>query len=141
MKPLIFAIDFDGTLAEHSGNFPTIGAEVPGAVESLAALQAAGHRLILWTVRDGSHLFDALIWCRDRKIVFWGVNENPTQVRWSSSPKAHAHAYIDDLAAGVPLVHPDGRRSYVDWPAVMSVLEQGVLGDVPPLRITIGPSE
>lgn len=131
---MILAIDFDGTLVRHE--FPAIGPEVPGAFEWLRRFQAAGASLILWTMRsDGPErqedtpLADAVAFCRERGVEFWGVNSNPGQHSWTSSRKVFAHAYIDDAAFGCPLVPPsDGKRAYVDWsvvgPAVMRLIEQ-----------------
>ena len=112
---MIFAIDFDGTLVEHA--FPEIGEEVPMAFDTLKQLQAAGHRLILWTVRGGEALELAVQYCKERGIVFWGVNENPEQWKWSDSRKVYAEFYIDDLAIGSPLVPPTEirPRPMVDW--------------------------
>lgn len=136
---MILAIDFDGTLAEHE--FPDIGREVPGAFDWLKKFQAAGAKLILWTMRsdgrtaDGSKengpvLTEAVEWCRERGVEFWGVNGNPGQSSWTQSPKAYAHLYIDDAAFGCPLVESKkaGNRPHVDWskvgPAVMEMLER-----------------
>jgi len=119
----IIAIDFDGTLAEHK--FPDIGNEVPGAFAVLKDLQAAGHKLILWTMRndreskEGPVLTQAVEWCRERDIEFWGVNTNPDQHSWTQSPKAYAQIYIDDAALGCPLRESFGvDRPMVDWAKV-----------------------
>ena len=48
---MIIAVDFDGTIVEH--RYPKIGKEKPFAIETLKKLSAEGHRLILWTVREG----------------------------------------------------------------------------------------
>lgn len=110
---MIYAIDFDGTIVEH--DYPRIGAPVPLAIEYMKLLQASGARLILWTMRSGRHLDEALTYLDDNGIELWGVNNNPEQ-DWSDSPKAYAQRYIDDAAMGCPLVHPEERRPYVDWP-------------------------
>lgn len=127
MKPRIIAIDFDGTLVRH--DYPDIGTEVPAAFGVLKLLQEYGHKLILHTMRsDGPEkdrrvLSEAVEFCRDKGIEFWGVNENPDQHTWTNSPKPYANIYIDDAALGCPLVHPvDGGRPYVDWVAVASRL-------------------
>lgn len=113
---MIAAIDFDGTLVEHM--YPQIGAEVEGAFEWLDRLQSAGVKLILWTMRDGGTLAEAVEFCAERGIVFWGVNSNPGQHTWSASPKQYAHVYVDDAAAGCPLrTRPGSRRAFVDWAA------------------------
>jgi hypothetical protein len=121
MKTGIFGIDFDGTLAEHQ--YPAIGPEIPGAIETLKALQARGHKLILWTMRSGQTLDEAVAWCAERGITFYGVNKNPDQ-HWSDSPKAYCHSYIDDAALGCPLCfrHDEEVRPYVDWPVVRGYL-------------------
>lgn len=120
---MIFAVDFDGTCVEHE--FPKVGPDVPGAVEVLQELSAAGHQLILWTVRDSKYRQDAERWFLDRKISLWGVNKNPGQAGWSNSTKVYAHYYIDDLALGCPVidtfVDPD-RRPFVDWQRVREML-------------------
>lgn len=128
----IIAVDFDGTLAEHE--YPEIGDEVPGAIEWLKTFQQAGAKLILWTMRsdspeNGPTLTQAVEWCRERGIEFYGVNSNPDQSSWTTSPKAYAQAYIDDAAIGCPLRESPryGARVYVDWtvlgPMVIETLQ------------------
>lgn len=119
----IIAVDFDGTIVRH--RFPHIGEPVPGAIEWLRNFQALGASLILWTMRCregsmGDVLTPAVAYCAHQGIHFWGVNENPQQrdSRWSTSAKVYAHAYIDDAAAGTPLVHEDGHFPYVNWSLV-----------------------
>lgn len=135
----IIAIDFDGTLCEH--RFPEIGMEVPGAFDWLRQFQAAGARLILWTMRsdrraiasspeghtaDRGYLTEAIEWCRARGVEFWAHNRNPEQSDWTDSPKAYAQIYIDDAAHGCPLREMPrmGARPAVDWsivgPAVLA---------------------
>lgn len=129
MKPI--AIDFDGTIVEHM--FPGIGSPVPGAIKWLKLFKEAGAVLILWTMRsDGipaytKFLTAAVEFCRKHGVEFDFVNENPQD--WTNSPKAYAVRYVDDAAAGCPLIYPGGgRRPYVDWekvgPMVMEVLTQ-----------------
>lgn len=124
--PRIIAVDFDGTIVRHE--YPDIGAPVPLAIETLVALLDEGHELILWTMRSdgerqGPTLTQAVEFCRANGIDLAGVNANPTQGSWTSSPKAYAHVYIDDAAIGCPLVHPDdGGRPYADWQAIRDAL-------------------
>lgn len=117
---MIIAIDFDGTLVTHK--FPNIGEEVPLAVHVCHRLISEGHELILWTMRDGQHLADAVAWCEDKNINFWGINCNPAQ-HWSKSPKAYAQVYIDDAALGCPLFYPLNGRPYVDWEKIETILK------------------
>ena len=59
---MIIAVDFDGTIVEH--RFPEIGNEIPFATTTLRMLaEQHNHRLILWTVRRGRLLEEAVEWC------------------------------------------------------------------------------
>ena len=64
----IIAVDFDGTCVEHE--YPNIGLDVEGAVETLRTLNNKGHRLILFTMRSGDKLDKAVKWFKDRKRNF-----------------------------------------------------------------------
>ena len=129
---MILAIDFDGTIAEH--RFPKIGDAVPGAFKWLKKFQEAGALLILLTMRSdgrkdgGNYLADAVDFCRANGVEFWAHNTNPEQETWTGSRKVYAHAYIDDMAVGCPLMRTsrdDG--DMVDWervgPIVMDMIE------------------
>lgn len=115
---MIIAIDFDGTCVVH--DYPRIGESI-GAEPVLRELVADGHKLILWTVRSGDGLAAAMQWFLDHGIILWGINKNPDQRRWSTSPKAHAHLFIDDKGLGISLLE-DGS---VDWVAVRGLLVSG----------------
>lgn len=66
---------------------------------------------------------DAVQWFSDRELVLYGINHNPEQSSWTSSPKAYAQLYIDDSALGCPLVtYRDGARPHVDWFGVEGLL-------------------
>ena len=125
---MIIAVDFDGTLVRQE--FPNIGPEAPNAFRVLRRLQADGHKLILYTMRSDclkrNYLQEAVDYCRERGIEFWGVNRNPDQISWTTSPKVYAQVYIDDLAIGVPI-----KDGVVDWDAVEDLLvyHQMGLGD------------
>lgn len=95
------AIDFDGTVVDH--RYPEIGDERPMATMTLRQLQEDGHQLILWTVREGQLLQDAIDWCHERGIDFYAVNENypgqqPTDDEYAR--KITADIYIDDRSLG-----------------------------------------
>ena len=96
MNSYVIAIDFDGTCVEHE--YPSVGMDVEGAVETLRALNNKGHKLILFTMRSGDKLDKAVKWFKDRNIELWAVNENPEQKQWTESPKVFADVYIDDAA-------------------------------------------
>lgn len=119
---MYFGIDFDGTCVKH--RYPAVGEDVPGAVSVLKKLVASGHQLILFTMRSDmkrgkfggdAGLTAAIKWFNDRDIPLYGIQANPTQKAWTTSPKAYAHVYIDDAALGAPLVYPEGERPYINW--------------------------
>ena len=99
---MIIAIDFDGTLVEH--RYPEIGREIPFAFETLRRLQQDKHRLILWTVREGRLLDEALAFCRERGIEFYAVNRDyPEEEKGANrhySRKLKADLFIDDRNLG-----------------------------------------
>ena len=107
------AVDFDGTCVTH--DYPEIGKDI-GAVPVLKRLVENGSRIILWTMRSGKELEAAVNWFAQNKIPLFGVQRNPTQGNWTSSPKAYATCYIDDAAFNAPLVYPmNGKRPFIDW--------------------------
>ena len=130
MKSITICVGFDGTCVTHE--FPKIGKDI-GAVPVLKRLVSNGHRLILWTMcsdskkvksndkeihsEPGMYLTDAVNWFKENDIPLFGVNENPEQKSWTSSPKAYGQLYIDDAALGCSLIHgaEDSSRPYVDW--------------------------
>ena len=71
---MTIAIDFDGTIVEH--RYPKIGNEIPFATDTLKMLIKDRHRLILWTVREGKLLDEAVEWCRERGVEFYAVNRD-----------------------------------------------------------------
>ena len=65
---MTIAVDFDGTIVTHK--YPDIGDEIPFAIDTLKMLMKEQHRVILWTVREGQLLEDAVAWCRERGLGF-----------------------------------------------------------------------
>lgn len=96
------AVDFDGTIVED--RFPAIGPELPFAVETLRMLQKDQHRIILWTVREGDTLREAVEWCRKRGLEFYAVNkdfpEENIELNEQFSRKLKADVFIDDRQVG-----------------------------------------
>lgn len=113
-------IDFDDTVAVND-QFPLVGEEVPGAIDMLKELNAAKHQLILFTMRDKAKLALAVDWLMQKGVVLYGIQRNPTQDTWTSSPKAYAEIHIDDAGIGTPLIKYKGRM-VVDWKAVRELL-------------------
>lgn len=100
---MVIAVDFDGTIVEH--RYPEIGKEKPFAIDCLKALAAQGNQLILYTVREGELLEQALSFCKERGLTFYSVNSNyPNGWQFSAdtgiAPKVLADVYIDDRNFG-----------------------------------------
>jgi hydroxymethylpyrimidine pyrophosphatase-like HAD family hydrolase len=121
MKNLIIAVDFDGTCVTHE--YPNVGKEI-GAAQVLKRITDAGHKIILFTMRSGKELQDAVNWFKQNDIPLFGINENPEQHTWTESPKPYAHMYIDDAAFGCPLIFNDeiSSRGFVNWQVIESSL-------------------
>ena len=64
---MIIALDFDGTCVNHA--YPEIGFEI-GSVPVLKALQEKGFKFILFTMRSGDLLQNAVNWFEDNDIKF-----------------------------------------------------------------------
>ena len=134
-------IDFDGTCVRHE--FPHIGKDI-GAIPVLKELVKNGHRLILFTMRSdidspktnsseiypkgGNYLTDAVNWFKKNDIPLYGIQKNPDQYSWTTSPKAYGQIIIDDAALGCPLKFSfpivENERPYVDWDKVRDWLVQ-----------------
>jgi len=99
---MIIAVDFDGTIVAHK--YPEIGQEVPFAIDTLKMLIKDQHRLILWSVREGALLDEAVEWCRARGVEFYAVNKDyPEEEKEKNnhfSRKLKADFFIDDRNVG-----------------------------------------
>jgi len=132
LEHLIIALDFDGTVVTHE--FPEIGIEIDNCVLTLKRLVDAGARIILSTMRSNhtempisndpdihcdirNYLDEAVNWFKEREIPLFGIQRNPEQDTWTSSPKCYAHMYIGDDALGCPLTYDLelSQRVFADW--------------------------
>ena len=98
---MTIAVDFDGTIVEH--RYPKIGEEIPFATETLKILAQERHKLILWTVREGELIEEAIEWCRQRGVFFYSVNKDYPEEEKSHngfSRKLKADLFIDDRNLG-----------------------------------------
>ena len=98
---MTIAVDFDGTIVEH--RYPEIGREIPFAIETLKMLTREGHRLILWSVREGKLLDEAVEWCRERGLEFYAVNKDYPEEKTNDtnySRKLKVGMFIDDRNVG-----------------------------------------
>jgi hypothetical protein len=141
---MVINIDFDGTCVTH--DFPRVGKDI-GAVPVLKKLVENGHQLILFTMRSdrkeatpvidptiqnvtGKFLTEAVEWFKSHDIPLYGIQTNPTQRNWTTSPKSYAELMIDDSALGCPLKYNESlsTRPFVDWEKVEELLiEKGIL--------------
>ena len=98
---MTIAVDFDGTIVEHE--YPKIGKPIPFAIDVLKKLQYEEHHmLILWTVREGTLLDEAVEYCKNKGLEFYAVNKNfPEEtLEPGISRKIVADIYIDDRNLG-----------------------------------------
>lgn len=114
---MTIAVDFDGTIVEDK--YPQIGKERPFAVATLKQLMKDGNYLILWTVRKGEKLDDAVKWCEDRGIRFFAVNKDYADDELDQlhhSRKIKADLFIDDRSVtGLP-----------DWGVIYQLISQKI---------------
>ncbi len=115
------AVDFDGTIVEHQ--YPEIGKEKLFAFETLREMQKRGFKLILWTVRSGNELEEAVEFCRNKGVEFYAVNKNyPEEVIDKNFVrKIEADIYIDDRNVG----------GFPGWSAVWQMLNPDVTVLIP----------
>ena len=114
---MVIAVDFDGTIVEH--RYPEIGPEIPFAIDTLKMLISDRHKVILWTVREGKLLDDAVEWCRNRGVEFYAVNKDYPEERKEYnnhfSRKIKAEVWIDDRnVGGLP-----------DWGTMYTMIKEG----------------
>ena len=113
---MIIAVDFDGTIVTHE--YPKIGKPIPFAIETLKKLQQEDHhQIILWSVREGKLLDEAIDYCKQRGFEFYAVNSNyPEEIDEHNSPrKINADLWIDDKnLGGIP-----------DWGVIYQMVHSG----------------
>lgn len=115
---MVIAVDFDGTIVEH--RYPQIGEERPFATEVLRKLIEQRHQLILWTLREGELLDEAVKWCADRGVEFYAVNSDLSpmfneQRDKNFSCKLNVDYFIDDRnIGGLP-----------DWTTIYNIITKG----------------
>ena len=99
---MTIAVDFDGTIVEH--HYPRIGRERPFAIATLKMLIEQKHQIILWSVREGELLEEAVNWCRERGVEFYAVNRDYPEETAANNPhysrKLKVDLFIDDRNLG-----------------------------------------
>lgn len=111
-KTKTIAVDFDGTIVEHA--YPEIGEEMMFAFATLRALQDKGHRLILWTIREGELLDAAVEHCRQHGIEFYAVNR--------SFPEEDAHNWVSRKIQVDLFIDDRNIGGFPGWPKVWQML-------------------
>ncbi len=106
-------LDFDGTMVLH--RFPDIGEEVPGAVQTVKDLIAAGHEVILNTYRAEiglGPLHGAMAWMKSKGIEkFFFVQ---AKIYSPVFGKFGQDYFIDDQPSDAPLLESGA----VEWSVV-----------------------
>jgi len=113
---MLIAVDFDGTIVEH--RYPEIGKEIPFATDTLRRLIAERHRLILWTMRTGHLLDEALDWCCEHGVEFYAVNSDFPDQEYTEgmARKIKVDMVIDDRnVGGLP-----------DWGVIYEIIQRNI---------------
>ena len=122
---MIIAVDFDGTIVKHE--YPKIGKPVFSSIYWIKRWIKLDAKIILYTMRSGNELQDAVKYLEDNDIDLYGVNKHPEQYKWSDSPKVYANIYVDDASFGCPIRKLKMERAYVDWEIVGPVIEKKLM--------------
>jgi len=100
-KKKILAVDFDGTLVTEA--FPKIGDPKKDVIDWVKKQEKHGHKIILWTCREGDLLLEAVKFCVENKIELDAVNENVVDLKFSylGQHKIIADVYLDDKSGNI----------------------------------------
>lgn len=113
---ITIAVDFDGTIVTHE--YPKIGRDIPFAIDTLKRLQKDFQAiLLLWTVREGKELEEAVEYCQKKGLEFYAVNANYPELkeREEQPRKLKADLFIDDRnLGGLP-----------DWGVIYQMIASG----------------
>lgn len=115
LKDIKICIDFDGTIVD---DFDLLSRQTkPNAFDVMKKLKAEGAYLVLWTLREGDRLMEALAYCVDNGVVFNSVNEIPIEMdyrRYNKTlrRKPDAHYFIDDRNIG----------GFIGWDKIEQIL-------------------
>lgn len=107
MRQLHIAVDFDGTVVVEQ--WPEIGPLKFGARWVLQWASRRGHKLVLWTCREGQLLLDAALFLGSQQLYFDTLNDN--------LPERIAMYGVNSRKVGADLMIDD-RAGIVFWPMV-----------------------
>ena len=126
---MIIAVDFDGILCKN--RFPEIGEPNYRIISYIRQLMDRGHEVILWTVRNGEELGEAVRWCEDYGLHFCAINDQAPSNKAeyagkyeTESRKVYADIYIDDhnieymsVLGGINFVESYLMKGVKEWKA------------------------
>ena len=112
-EKLPILVDFDSTMV-ITDKYPNIVGENKPCISVMKKWINGGVGIILWTIRSGKALDDAVKWCKEQGLELYGINKNPIQHEWSNSPKIYGVLRVDDSNVGTKLIHDDKYRPRVD---------------------------
>jgi hypothetical protein len=116
---MVIAVDFDGTIVEHE--YPKIGKPIPFSFDVLKKLQQEEHHtLILWTMREGDLLQEAIDFCKKQGLEFYAHNKNYPEEEFNeeTARKLSVDLFIDDRnIGGLP-----------DWGVIYKLIKFGSTG-------------
>ena len=97
----VICVDYDGTLCIDK--YPEIGEPKTKVIDWIKEQRKLGHKLILWTCREGHLLERAVKWCAEQGIEFDAINDNIPEYKFSyvGQHKVVADIYLDDKALKV----------------------------------------
>ena len=125
---VVLAIDYDSTIAINSLHN---GRMSPGIItddvkEVVQGWDKDGAKIILNTMRSGPHLVEAAKHFEtETGVKLLSSVLNPTQHKWTTSPKTYADFYIDDRNVGCILMETNGEK-HVDFKAIDKLLRARV---------------
>ena len=112
---MTIAVDFDGTIVEH--RYPAIGREIPFAIDALKLL-CAHHKVILWTVREGALLDEAVEYCRERGLRFYAINKNYPEEK--ECHEGYSRKPTSSSTTAILAAYPTGAKSTAQYAAKRS---------------------
>jgi len=92
-RPKVVAIDLDGTILKYNGDYTRFGQPLPGMIDVMHAVKAAGWIVVIWTCRQDTPELRAHL--KKHEVPYDYINENPHEPP-DTSRKLHADVYLDD---------------------------------------------
>lgn len=131
-RPIVIAVDFDGTICEHK--FPDIGPLIVEpesgmtSIQIIRLLQQMGYKIAIWTCRCEPYLSPMTAFLNSYEFYPDAINSNAVPVIGFGMPKIVADMYFDD-------------RNFppISWTAVFKTFIEGKFVIEPMLTIDYDP--